>query len=107
MVEESKSVTNECPKNARWLIDEMAAIRSIKATETYRGWLIELVNAVTLSPDASPLSIELIMVTYRSISGKNWTKLKRGNTAQCTYIQAINLKMLFQGPLNAIMKSRL
>ncbi len=79
---------------ARWLIDGMAAIRSIEAKETYREWLIALVNFVTQSSDASPLSMELINDTYRSISAKNGTKLKRGNTAQCTYIQAINLNML-------------
>eukprot|EP00794_Sanderia_malayensis_P014282 gene14282-15769_t len=94
MVEESKSVTNERPKNARWLIDGMAAIRSIKAKEIYREWLIALVNFVTPSADASPLSIELINDTYRSISAKNGTRLKRGNTPQRTYIQAIDQKML-------------
>ncbi len=86
-------MSNKCTI-ARWLIDRMAAIRSIKAKETYREWLIALVNAVTLSSDASPFSIELVKVTYRSTSVKNWTRQERGNTAQSTYIQAINLKML-------------
>eukprot|EP00794_Sanderia_malayensis_P021307 gene21307-biopygen16343 len=74
----------------------MAAIRSIKAKETYREWLIALVTFVTPSADASPLSIELINDTYRyrSIRAKNGTRLKRGNTPQRTYIEAIDQKML-------------
>eukprot|EP00795_Rhopilema_esculentum_P000988 gene988-biopygen7430 len=94
MVEESKSVTNECPKDARWLIDGMAAVRSVKAKETYRKWLISLLNFVTPSAAASPLSIEFINDTYRSISAKNGTRFKRGNTRQRTHIQAIDQKML-------------
>ena len=94
MVEESKSVTNECPKNARWLIDGMAAVRSVKAKETYREWLISLLNFVTPSAAASPLSIEFINDTYRSISAKKGTRLKRGNTPQRTHIQAIDQKMV-------------
>jgi len=64
MVEESKSVTDACPKNGQWLIYGMAAVRSVKAKETYREWLFALLKFFTPPAEPAPLKLSMILAKF-------------------------------------------
>ena len=66
IIADAYALTHECPQNARLLIDEMAAMRSIKQKATYRDWFISLFKLVTPRDDRNPIRIEVINDSYLS-----------------------------------------
>eukprot|EP00794_Sanderia_malayensis_P001642 gene1642-1825_t len=77
IIEEANDITNVCPENARWLIDGIAAMRCVKARETYKEWLRALLKFSTPPLQSRPLSVEIINNTYRKDSVKSGTRQRR------------------------------
>ena len=94
IIEESDAVTNVCPANARWLVDGMAAMRSVKPRETYKEWFTALLRFSKPPVESCALSVEMINDTYRKESVKGGTRLNRGNVSKRTYIQGYDQQML-------------
>ncbi len=93
LIEESKALTNIIPTNARWLIDGMAVMRTVKPKQTYGEWMTQLLKFVQPPKETNPLSIELVNDTYLATSIKSSTREKRGEQQQRTYLQGFEQKM--------------
>ena len=93
LIEESKSLTKVLPTNARWLIDGMAALRSVTPKDTYKEWLFSLARFIQPAKESNPLSIELVNDRYIANSIKNSTREKGKNNIKKTYIQGFEQKM--------------
>ena len=93
---ESNALTTECPTDAVWLIDRMAAFRSLKPKSTYAEWFLHVLKSVTPSCDARPKKIALINDTYRPDSIKAGTRETRGASSRRVYLQGFN-QMQLQG----------
>ena len=65
MIEESHAAYEIFLTQCRWIIDGMAAIRSVNARKTYREWLECLMKFVNPSEDKDAISIEIINDTYK------------------------------------------
>ena len=73
----SKSFSYRYPKDARWVADGMAAIRSVPPSATYKEWLKTLVKFITPPTEARATSLEIIMDTYVEFSVKEDTRQQR------------------------------
>ena len=93
LIDEAKSLTNILPTNARWLIDGMAALPSVKPKETYKQWLSRSLSFIRSSKESNPLSVELVNDRYSANSIKNSTCEKGGQQQQRTYIQGFQQKI--------------
>ena len=94
IIEQSKAAAHECPQNARWLIDGMAAMRSIKPKPTYREWLINLLRLVTPRDNLIPIDLEIINNTYYQESVKICTRSVRGEESRRVHVQGFDKEML-------------
>jgi hypothetical protein len=94
IIEQSEAAAHECPQNARWLIDWMAAMRSIKPKLTYREWLINLLRLVTPRDDLIPIDLEIINDTYYQESVKSCTRSVRGEESRRVHVQGFDQEML-------------
>ena len=48
IVAQSEATTKECPQNARWLIDGVAAMRSLKPNMTCCDWFLYFLEVTAL-----------------------------------------------------------
>ena len=65
LIDESQSVVNVSPKNCRWTIDGMAAMRTLKAKETYKEWITSLLKFVTPLNDPNHCQSKSLMIPIR------------------------------------------
>ena len=65
LIEESHSLLLTSPSHCRWIIDGMAAMRSLKAKETYSKWFMSLLSCIKPGDDQAAISIEMINDTYK------------------------------------------
>ena len=79
LIEESHSVALTSPNHCRWIVDGMAAMRSLKAEGTYRQWLLSFLRSIKPVDDpAIIMFIEIINDTYKRSSVKSGTRCNRG-----------------------------
>ncbi len=90
IIQEADALTQQCPQNARWLIDGMAVMRSIKPKASFSDWFIGLLKFVTPRDDRDPIQIEIINDTYLKESVKSGTREKRGKEEEFTFKVLIN-----------------
>eukprot|EP00794_Sanderia_malayensis_P005059 gene5059-5718_t len=102
IIEEANDITNVCPENARWLIDGIAAMRCVKARETYKEWLRALLKFSTPPLQSRPLSVEIINNTYRKDSVKSGTRQRRCEESSRIHIQGYDQKMLQGNAWNSV-----
>ena len=102
IIEEANAITNVYPENARWLIDGIAAMRCVKARDTYKEWLLALLKFSTPPFQSHPLSVEIINDTYRKESVKSGTRLRRGEESSRIHIQGYDQKMLQGNAWNSV-----
>ncbi len=76
------------------IIDEMAAMRSLKAKDTYKHWFHSLLKFVSPVEDTSALSIEIINDTYRIESVKSGIRNERGETSKRVHLQGPDQQMV-------------
>ncbi len=94
IIAQSDATTQSCPQNARWLIDGMAAMRSIKPKATYRDWLVSLLKFTLPRDDRDPIRVEIVNDTYYKESVKSGTRDKRGEQGRRVHVQGFDQEML-------------
>ena len=80
--------------HARWIIDWMAVIRSLKPKKTYTKFKESLLRLISPEQKLISLSIELVNDIYREDSIKEGTRLKRGKTSPRTHVYTLEQNML-------------
>ena len=93
LIDESMLLTNILPLNARWLINVMAALRSVRPKGTWKQGLSRLLSFIQPPKESNPLSVELVNDRYIANSIKKTTREKREKQQQRTYIQRFQQKM--------------
>ena len=94
IIQESDSSSTIHPLNAKWIIDGMAAVQSVKPKETYEEWFKMLIQFITPPNGSSALSIDIIMDTYLAKSVKEGTRRHRGgNPGPRTFPSGFKQKM--------------
>ena len=94
LIEESHSLALTSPSHCRWIIDGMAAMRSLKAKETYSKWFMSLLSCIKPADDPAAISIEMINDTYRRNSVKSGTRSNRGESLKRVHIEGFDQKMV-------------
>lgn len=94
LISESGAFTDQLPKNAHWLVDGMAAVRSLKPRETYAEWIKSFIKFTTPPESADACSLGIINDTYREISIKSGTRKRRGNAGQRVQLGGFEQHML-------------
>ena len=61
LISNTKALENLPPENARWIVDNMAAIRRVKPKDTYRTWIKSFLTPCNFY---SPIALELVSDTY-------------------------------------------
>ena len=74
LISNAKALENLPPENARWIIDNMAAIRCVKPKDTYRAWIKSFLDFVTPYNFYSPIALELVSDTYLEKKRKEYNK---------------------------------
>ena len=60
----SNSVSSSFPKIAKWIIDHMAAMSSLKPRSTYMEWFIDLLKYIIPPTDVNAHSLDIITDMY-------------------------------------------
>ena len=94
LIHESNALTIECPTDAVWIIDGMAALRSIKPKGTYAEWFLYVLQCSMPKTDARPQKIAFINDTYRVDSIKAGTRKTRGTSSRRVHLQGFHQKQL-------------
>ena len=94
LISNAKALENLPPKNARWIVDNMAAIRCVKPRDTYKAWIKSFLDFVTPYNFYSPIALELVTDTYLEKSAKNATRLKRGEESRKVHLEGVEQNML-------------
>ena len=89
LIANSEALENSPPYNARWIVDNMAAVRCVKPEDTYKTWIKSFIKFVTPSEAYSPISLELVSDTYLEKSAKNGTRLKRGEESIIVHLGGV------------------
>ena len=95
LIEESHSVALTSRNHCRWIVDGMAAMRSLKAKGTYRQWLLSFLRYIKPVDDpAKIMSIEIINDTYKRSSVKSGTRCNRGEQGKRVRIEGFGQNMV-------------
>eukprot|EP00794_Sanderia_malayensis_P011674 gene11674-biopygen9344 len=93
LIAEANASINEYTDRARWTVDGMASIRSLKPSDTYLQWCESLLARMTPRKKANAISLNIVMDTYHKMSIKEGTRRCRGNTGPRVRIQGFHQKM--------------
>ena len=87
IINEANAVEKNSPTEAQWIVDGMAAFRSIKPKDTYEDWFVQLIKFLTPPANANGHSLDIIMDNYIESSVKEGTRQNRaGDPGSMTYI---------------------
>ena len=64
LIDESQSALCVSPTNCRWIIDGMASMRTLKAKETYKEWIMSLLKFVINDPNPQMILIHLMILIH-------------------------------------------
>ena len=86
LIDESTSIIEEPPIRGNWLIDGMAAVKSIPSQKTW-GIYADILLKFCLPPSQSkPLQIGIIFDYYSTATTKQLTQRRRGVSGRITHI---------------------
>ncbi len=94
LVNDSSAFTDQLAKNAHWLVDGMAAVRSLKPKETYSEWIKSFISFTTPAKIADARSLGIINDTYKECSIKSGTRQNRGSAEQRVQLEGFKQHML-------------
>ena len=93
LIEESNSITEELPTRDNWLIDGMAAVKSIPSQKTW-GEYADILLKFCLPPiQSKPLQIGIIFDSYNIATTKQLTQRRRGVSSRRTHITSTEQSM--------------
>ncbi len=93
-IQESEALTATHPKNAAWIFDGMAILRSVKPKNTYREWLLQVLKTVTPDKAVHPKKIEVVFDNYSENSTNIGYREKWGTSARRVHLQGVGQKQL-------------
>eukprot|EP00794_Sanderia_malayensis_P015391 gene15391-biopygen12814 len=94
LINDSSAFTDQLPKNAHWLVDGMAAVRSLKPKETYSEWIKSFITLTTHAKIADARSLGIINDTDKECSIKCGTRQNRGSAGQRVQLEGFKQHML-------------
>ena len=94
LVNESQCVKSVPPQNAVWIVDGMAAVRSLKPKPTYRAWMNSLINFITPEVQVNANEVHIVNDSYFEKSVKNETRRKRGEPGPRVHLEGYDQNML-------------
>ena len=93
LIEESDALTNEPADRAIWLVDGMAAVRSLPHKETWKEYAASFIMFCTPSRDSHPAKLGIIFDCYTRSHIKQLTQLRRGTPGKRVYISSSQQSM--------------
>ena len=93
LIEESDALTNEPAVRAMWLVDDMAAVRSLPRKETWKEYAESFIMFCTPSRDSHPAKLGIIFDCYTRSHVKQLTQLRRGTPGKRVYISSSQQSM--------------
>ena len=95
ILKQSDAVRKDYPKNAKWIIDGMTAIRSAKPRNTYEEWFLALTDYMKPPAATHAQFLDIVMDVYVDKSVKECTRRHRGGKpGPRTLITSSQQKML-------------
>ncbi|CAM1319293.1 Uncharacterised protein r2_g2746 [Pycnogonum litorale] len=94
LLEESQCIKDKPSKSAVWIVDGMAAVRSLKPKTTYRAWMNSLIKFVTPKAEMNASEVHIVNDTYLDKSVKNDTRKKRGEPGPRVHLEGYDQNML-------------
>ena len=85
LIEESISITEEPPKEDNWLIDGMAAVRSIPSQQTWGEYADTLLKFCWPPIQSKSLQLGIIFDSYTTTTTKELTQRRRGVSGRRTH----------------------
>ena len=93
LIDESGASLKSAPKNCSWLIDGMAAVRTVGTKKTYKEWIKALVTFITPLDEVEPIQFGMINDVYIEGSTKNCTRSKRGESGGIVKVEGFEQHM--------------
>ena len=93
LIDEANAVQNIPPIRAEWIIDGMAAVRTVSPRKTWGEYADALLKFCTPPRSANPLSIKIIMDTYAQSRIKELTQKRRGKPGKSVCISGAEQEM--------------
>ena len=93
LIDECCAEIRKAPENSEWLIDGMAAIRSVSPRKTYKEWIKALVSFMHPPTVVKPVRFAMINDVYLSESTKGCTRSKRGETGALVKVEGLEQHM--------------
>ena len=90
LIEESQSLCDEPPHRGNWLIDGMAAVKSVPAQQTWGEYAEALFKFCLPLSDSKPLQLGIIFDSYNAVTTKELTQHHRGISGKELTSQALN-----------------
>ena len=93
LIEESQSLCDEPPHRGNWLIDGMAAVKSVPAQQTWGEYAEALFKFCLPLSDSKPLHLGIIFDSYNAVTTKELTQRRRGIPGRRTHITSSEQSM--------------
>ena len=78
LIANAKALENVPPINARWIVDNMAAIRCVKPKDTYRTWIKSFLDFVAPNDLYLPIALELVIPICDTYLENEVQKMEQG-----------------------------
>ena len=93
LIDECCAEVRKVPNNCDWIVDGMAAIRSVVPRQTYRQYIKALINYMSPPSELQPELLTMVNDTYLAESTKDSTRSHRGESEVDVLVEGLDHHM--------------